>query len=153
MLNCFDNYVHGLIFRLPDFLMCCCCGGGKMWFFVRVSGQVVGQNGSEVGVLCICWTWSPPGIMTCSTPGLRVVGQTSPFLRWAVNWPQGQSVRLGVCFSLCVSACVCVWTSVSCDLIYPDKATGPNNKNVYFSLSLSHSIPLSASFRQNGGDD
>ncbi len=94
------------------------CVGGSCWL------RVVG----------VCWTWPPPGIMTCPTPGLRVTGQTSPFLGWAVNWPQGQSVRLEECVSLCVflCACVCVWTSAPCDLIHPDKATGPNNKNVYF---------------------
>lgn len=92
-----------------------------------VCGQA-GQIGWEVGVVGVCWTWPPPGIMTCPTPGLGVAGQTSPFLWWAVNWPQGQSgSKNGF---LCV--CVCVSTSVPCDLIYPDKATGPNNKNVYF---------------------
>lgn len=120
-------------------------GGKYMWYgmFMCVSWWA-GQIGSKVGVLGVCWTWPPPGFMTCTTPGLRVAGQTSPFLRWAVNWPQGQSVRLEGCVSLCV--CVCVWTSVPCDLICPDKATGPNNKNVYFlSLSLIRSLSLHAS--------
>lgn len=73
----------------------------------------------------------------------RVAGQTSPFLRWAVNWPQGsQSGYKSVFLRVCVCLRVCVWTSAACDLIYPDKATGPNNKNVYF-LSLSRSLPLS----------
>lgn len=98
---------------------------------------VGGQIGWEGGVVGVCWTWPSPGIMRCPTPGLGVAGQTSPFQRWAVNWPQGQSVRLEECASLCV----CVWTSALCDLIYPDKATGPNNKNVYF-LSLSFAPSL-----------
>lgn len=75
-------------------------------------------------------------------------------------WPSGSQARLllscdelltdlgavsratRVCFSVCVCLRVSVWTSAACDLIYPDKATGPNNKNVYF-LSLSRSLPLS----------
>lgn len=39
---------------------------------------------------------------------------------------------------------MCVGTLVPCDLIYSDKATGPNNKNVYFSLVHSLSLSLHA---------
>lgn len=66
-----------------------------------VCGQA-GQVGWEVGVVGVCCTWPPPGIMTCPTPGLGVAGQTSPFLWWAVNWPQGQSGSKSAFLCVCV---------------------------------------------------
>lgn len=39
------------------------------------------EVGSEVGVVGVCWTWPPPSIMTCPTPGLWVTSQSSSILQ------------------------------------------------------------------------
>lgn len=98
--------------------------------------------GCKASAVACSWTWPSPGILRCSTPGLRVPGQTSPFQRWAVNWPQGQSVRLKQFVSF-VCMCVRVCESQHCDLIYPDKATGPTKKKSIFFLSFSLWFPPS----------
>ena len=75
---------------------------------------------------------------------LRVAGQTSPFLRWAVNWPRGQSVGLEECVSsvcVCVSVCVfgprqpVIWFTLT-------RQQDRTIKMSIFSLSLSLSLSL-----------
>ena len=80
---------------------------------------------------------------------LRVAGQTSPFLRWAVNWPRGQSVGLEECVSsvcVCVSVCVfgprqpVIWFTLTRQ---QDRTIKMSIFSLSLSLSLSRLLPLS----------
>lgn len=115
-----------------------------LWFWPKFA--CVCPIGCKASVVACSWTWPSPGILRCSTPGPRVPGQTSPFQRWAVNWPQGQSVRLKqfvffVC--MCVYVCAHVWISALwSDLPWQGNRTETKRKVFFFFHSLSGSLLL-----------